>query len=135
MNFRILGWVSLALLVIAASPFWLKTINKYTFKTKAPAFLKLLKSLRGIHKIAGGALAVIAIIHGWMALSGQIRLHTGLITYIAIGLTALLGLKHHFAKKKDMRIFKAHRLVALISAALFLVHLIRPWLLFELFGV
>ena len=135
MDCRFLGWLSLALAAIATSPYWLRTLNKYTFKTKDPNFLKVIKFLRVIHKPAGAALAVIALIHGFLALSGQIRLHTGLMTYISIVLTALLGLRHHFSKKKDARIFKAHRIMALISVAFLLVHLIRPWLLMELFGV
>lgn len=133
MDFRVLGWVSVALAVIASAPYWLRTLNSWTFKTRDKRFLKLLKTLRPIHKVAGLLLAVIALYHGYLALNQNIKLHTGLLVYIAFFLTALLGVIHYF--KKDKRVFKGHKAMVVISFLLFILHLLAPWMLGQWFGV
>lgn len=133
MNFRLLGWVSVVLAVIASSPYWLRKLNSWTFKTKDKRFFRLLKFLRPVHKIAGIALAVISLYHGYLALGGRLRLHTGLLVYLSFLLTAILGALHYF--KKNKHVFKSHKIVALISFAFFLLHLISPWALYSWFGI
>ena len=133
MDFRVLGWISIVLVVIASSPYWLRKLNSWTFKTKDKRFIKLLKVLRPVHKAAGIALAAIALYHGWLALGGQIKLHTGLLVYLSFLLTAALGAVHFF--KKDKRVFKGHKAMVVISFALFLLHLIAPWALGQWFGI
>lgn len=64
MDFRVLGWISVALAVIASSPYWLKALNKWTFKTKDKRFLNLIKRLRPIHKAAGSA-CTLGFWHTW----------------------------------------------------------------------
>ena len=103
MDFRLLGWVSVALAVIASSPYWLRKLNSWTFKTKDKRFFRLLKFLRPVHKIAGIALAVISLYHGYLALGGRLRLHTGLLVYLCFLLIAFLGALHYF--KKNMHVF------------------------------
>lgn len=132
-DFRVLGWVSVALAVIASSPYWLRTLNSWTFKTKDKRFFKLLKTLRPIHKAAGILLALVSLYHGYLALSQNIRLHTGLLVYLAFLLTALLGTAHFF--KKDKRAFKGHKVMALVSFLLFGLHLLAPWALGQWFGI
>ena len=133
MDFRVLGWITLALAVIASSPYWLRTLNSWTVKTKDKRFMNFLKRLRKIHKPLGGLLAVIALVHGYMALSGRIALHTGLLVYLGFFLAAGLGLWHHL--KKNPKVFKAHKTVVLISFLLLALHLIKPWALGQWFGI
>ncbi|MDD4080814.1 MAG: hypothetical protein PHP02_05315 [Eubacteriales bacterium] len=133
MNFRVLGWISVALAVIASSPYWLRALNKWTFKTRDKRFLNLIKHLRPIHKAAGILLAATALVHGWMALGGRITLHTGLLVYLGFLLTVILGIAFFYAK--DRRAFKGHKVMALAGFLLFLLHLVRPWALGEWFGI
>lgn len=133
MNYKLLGWLSVALILIATAPYWLRKINQWTVKTKDKRFLNLIKRLRPIHRIAGVLLAIIALAHGWMALSGRIALHTGLLLYLALLLTAGLGAAFYF--KKDRRAFKGHKVMALVSVLLLLLHLIKPWALGQWFGI
>lgn len=72
MNYRVLGWISLTLAVIAAAPFWLRTLNQRTVKTRDKRFLSLIKRLRPAHKAAGLLLAFISLTHGWLALGGRL---------------------------------------------------------------
>ena len=131
--YAILGWTSIGLAVIASSPYWLRMLNNLTFKTKDKRFFSLLKFLRKIHKPLGLLLAVIAIIHGYLALNGNIRLHTGLLVYISFFLTAVLGGIHYRLKNKT--IFKFHKTMVLVSFLLLILHLAFPWALGQLFGL
>jgi uncharacterized membrane protein AbrB (regulator of aidB expression) len=133
MLYAILGLVSLGLAVIVSSPYWLRTLNNWTFKTKNKRFFSLIKFLRKLHRPLGLLLAVIAIVHGYVALNGQIRLHTGLLVYIGFLLTAVLGGIHY--KLKNKTVFKFHKAMALVSFLLLAVHLIFPWALGQLFGI
>ncbi len=97
------------------------------------AFFNLLKRLRPIHKTAGILLALVAGVHGLMALNGRLTLHTGSLVYLGFLLTVLLGIRHHF--KKDKRVFKGHKTMALISFLLFILHLVEPWALGKWFQI
>ena len=133
MDFRVLGWVSVGLAVISASPYWLRMLNKWTFKTRQKWFIKLLRTLRPIHKVAGLLLAVVALVHGYLALNQQIKLHTGTFVYLGFLLTVLLGIAHYY--KKDKQAFKGHKVMALASFLFFLLHLFEPWALGKWFGI
>ena len=133
MNYRVLGWISLTLAVIAAAPFWLRALNQRTVKTRDKRFLSLIKRLRPAHKAAGLLLAFISLTHGWLALSGRLALHTGLLVYAGLLLTALLGIWHYFAR--DRRVFRAHKTMAAVSFLLLLLHLIKPWAIGQWFGI
>ena len=133
MIYAILGWISVGLAVIASSPYWLRTLNNWTFKTRDKRFFSLLKFLRKLHKPLGLVLAGIAIAHGYLALGQQIRLHTGLLVYISFLLTVVLGGVHFRLKNKT--VFKFHKAMALVSFLLLLLHLIFPWALGQLFGI
>lgn len=132
-GFKLLGWVSVALAVVASSPYWLRTLNNWTFKTRDKRFFALLKFLRKLHKVLGLLLAAVALYHGFMALGGRIRLHTGLLAYAAFLLTALLGIWHHFRKNKT--VFKVHKATALAGFLFFALHLLEPWALGKWFGL
>lgn len=133
MDFRLLGWISVGLAVISASPYWLRMLNKWTFKTKKKWFTKLLRTLRPIHKATGLLLAAVALVHGYLALNQQIKFHTGSLVYLGFLLTVLLGIAHFY--KKDKRAFKGHKAMALVSFLFFLLHLIEPWALGKWFGI
>ena len=133
MDFRLLGWASIILAVIATSPWWLRKLNSLTFKTKDKRFTNLLKFLRKAHKVAGLLLAVVAIYHGWLALNGGLKLHTGTLVYLSFLLTVLLGIVHFY--KKDKKAFKGHKVMALLSVLLFALHLLKPWALGQWFGL
>jgi hypothetical protein len=130
--YAVLGWVSVALAAVATAPWWLRMLNKHVIKTKDKRFVSFIKFLRPVHKAAGILLAGIALYHGWVALGSQIRIHTGLLVYASFFLTAALGAVFYF--KKDKHAFKGHKVMALVSVVLFLLHLIRPWALGEWFG-
>lgn len=133
MDYRVLGWVSVTLAVLAASPYWLRMLNNWTFKTRDKRFINLLKVLRKVHKIAGLLLAAIALYHGYLALGRNLRLHTGLLVYLSFALTAGLGAIHLLVK--DKRAFKGHKVMALVSFLLFLLHLLKPNALSAWFGI
>lgn len=133
MDFRILGWLSAILALIATSPYWLRKLNSWTFKTKDKRFFAVLKFLRKAHKIAGLLLAAIAVYHGWLALNGRLRVHTGTLTYLSFLLTVLLGIAHFYTK--DKRALKGHRVMVLVSVLMFALHLLKPWALGQWFGL
>lgn len=133
--FAILGWLSLVLMLVAAGPFWLKTLNNWTIKSKSKGFNNFLKAARKYHRPAGYALAVIAIIHGYLALNNRIRLHTGLLVYIGFLAVVAIGIWQGKTKTHKKQLFKVHQLAAFISLLLFLLHLVEPWALGKWFNI
>lgn len=131
MNYRLLGYLTLFLLAVVTAPYWLRTLNNWTVKTKSKGFMEAIKLLRKLHKPLGILLAILAAWHGYSIL--RLNLHTGLVAFAAFVITALLGI-YHWAKK-DKRFFKAHRLMAMISVLLVAVHLLWPNALRQLFGL
>lgn len=132
MNYRLLGYISLVLLALATAPWWVRQLNAWTFKIKGKGFANLMKFLRKLHKAAGALLGVIALWHGFSAL-GTLRLHTGLLAYLAFVLTVVLGIIHW--RKKDKRVFKGHKAMVVVSAALLALHLLWPGAVWQLFKV
>ena len=126
--FRILGWASMALAVIASSPWWLRQLNGLTFKTRDKRFFNALKFLRKLHKPAGAALAAIAAVHWYLSVEYLgTSLVTGMLVFLSFFLTAFLG-GWHF-RKKNKTVFKLHKISVLASFLLFLLHRIAPYLL------
>ena len=121
--YSILGCLSVAILGVLVSPFVLNYINKNILNSKSKSIKKVVKFLRKLHKPLGITLAVVAIVHGYLAL-GSIRLHTGTILYTSILITAALGGSFYRLKKKNL--FKWHKRFAMISFILFLVHFFYP---------
>lgn len=132
MNYRLLGYISLFLLATVTAPWWLRKLNALTVKTKDKRFMAVVKFLRKIHKPVGIALVAIALWHGFSAL-GTLRLHTGLLAYLALVLTVVLGIIHW--RKKDKRVFKGHKVMVVVSAALLALHLLWPGAVWHLFRV
>ena len=131
--YKILGFINVALVVIITSPFWLRTLNKWTIKTKDKRFLDTIKFLRKLHKPLGITLAVIIVWHAYLALGGTFRLHTGLLAYIGFLLTVTVGGIYY--KKKGKTLFKVHKTLALVSVSLVLIHLIWPNAIWQIFGI
>ncbi len=130
--YKILGIISLILVIVITSPFWLRTLNSWTVKTKDKRFFNLLKFLRKLHKPLGLALAVLVIWHGTLAW-GWSRLHTGHLALIGFLITVILGGAHY--KLKNKKLFKAHKLMALISVLLLVLHRLWPSALWRIFGI
>ena len=131
MNYRLMGYLTLALLVIVTAPYWLRTLNQWTFKTKDKRFFNLLKFLRKLHKPLGLVLAALAAWHGYTIF--RLNLHTGLLAFISFVITAILGGMHY--KLKDKRIFKIHKIMAFVSVLLVALHLLWPGALRQVFGI
>lgn len=130
--YKILGIISLILVIVITSPFWLRTLNSWTVKTKDKRFFYLLKFLRKLHKPLGLALAVLVIWHGTLAW-GWSRLHTGHLALIGFLITVILGGAYY--KLKNKKLFKAHKLMALISVLLLVLHRLWPSALWRIFGI
>lgn len=130
MSFRILGRLSALLLIIQLLPFILNFLNRRFFKTKSPAWQKLMKTLRSSHKLSGALLLALAIFHGFWAL-GRISLHTGSVLYLALFVTAALG--GAFLRTRKKQLFMLHRTAGLLMAALLALHYFFPWAFSNLF--
>ena len=131
--YKILGYINVALVVIITAPYWLRTLNKWTIKTKDKRFLDTIKFLRKLHKPLGIALALIIAWHGYLALFGTIRLHTGLLAYIGFLLTVTAGGIYY--RKKGKQLFKLHKTLALVSMLLVILHLLWPGAIWQIFGI
>ncbi|MHC1786553.1 MAG: hypothetical protein AB9880_05810 [Christensenellales bacterium] len=130
--YKILGIINVVLVVIITAPYWLRTLNKWTLKTKDKRFLDAIKFLRKLHKPLGITLALMIAWHGYLAL-GAIRLHTGLLAYIGFLLTVTVGGIYY--RKKGKQLFKLHKALALSSVILVLIHLLWPNAIWQIFGI
>lgn len=120
--YSILGYISSLLLIILISPFILRTLNK-KFIGNNKKITEIVKKLKKIHKVAGALVAVIAIIHGYMAMGG-FRLHTGSILYISMIISIVFGIL--FAIKKKKQFLNLHKTFVFITIILWAVHILFP---------
>ncbi|WP_422484884.1 hypothetical protein [Gudongella sp. DL1XJH-153] len=127
--YSVLGWLNVVILGVILSPYILNFLNRKFFKTQNKAFRDTVKILRRLHKPLGVAIAVFALVHGYLALGG-FRLHTGSLLYLSIFLTALLGGSFYKLKKKTL--FVWHKRMALLSFLLLILHLFYPSALYYL---
>lgn len=127
--YSVLGWLNVVILGVILSPFALNFLNRRLFKTQNKIFRDTVKFLRRLHKPFGVAMAVLALVHGYLALGG-IRIHTGSLLYASIFMTALLGGSFYRLKKRTLFIW--HRRMALVSFLLLLLHLLYPSALYYL---
>lgn len=79
--------------------------------------------LKKIHRPAGMLLAVVALVHGYLAL-GALRLHTGTLLYVLMFITMALGAAFYAKKKKQL--LSLHRALALGTVVLLAVHYFFP---------
>jgi cytochrome b561 len=121
--YRILGWINITLLVLILTQFLLNYTNRKFIKTDNKTFKKFQKIFKTIHKPLGLALAVLAPIHGYMALGG-FRLHTGSLLYLSLIITATLGGSFYRLRKKVL--FLWHKRIAGLTVLLLLIHIFFP---------
>jgi len=130
--YEVLGWLNIGLIATMTAPYWLREINKRTFKYKGGVYAKCIKALRWIHKPLGFLIIILAPIHGYLALGG-LRLHTGSLVFAMLFFTGLLGLSFYFTKKKVL--FKWHKAFALTIFIFLAIHLLFPSALYTLFKI
>ncbi len=127
--YSVLGWLNVVVLAVILSPYVLGFLNRKFFKTKSKGFRDAMKFLRRLHKPLGVTLAILALVHGYLAMGG-FRLHTGSLLYLSIFITALLGGSFYRLKKRSL--FTWHKRMALLSFLLLLLHLLYPSALYYL---
>ncbi len=128
--YAVLGWINATILVVLLLPFLLSFLNRHLIRTKNVKYLNFTKIARNFHKPLGITLAVLAPIHGYLALGG-FRLHTGTLLYLSAFATSVLG--GSFYKLKKRPLFLWHKRMAAITVALLLLHIIMPSALYYLF--
>ncbi|MEL7603419.1 MAG: hypothetical protein AAGU77_09720 [Bacillota bacterium] len=129
--YRILGYLNAALFVLITSPYWLRRVNQWALHIRSAGFMKLLKLLRAMHKPLAALLLISAAVHGYLAL-GSLRPHTGSLVFLVLLVTGSLGLASY--KKKKPSLFKWHKGMALVVAALIALHILAPGALYYIFG-
>ncbi|MCR3956971.1 MAG: hypothetical protein NUK57_11800, partial [Gudongella sp.] len=127
--YSVLGWLNVVVLAVILLPYILNFLNRKFIKTQNQGFRNTVKLLRRLHKPLGLALAILALVHGYLAL-GSLRLHTGSLLYLSIFITALLG--GSFYKLKKRALFTWHKRMALVSFLLLLLHIFYPSALYYL---
>lgn len=127
--FSILGYLSVALLLILVAPYILRIANKKFFKNNEK-IKKIIKELKKIHKPAGILVAILSIIHAYMIFGLKFNLHTGTLVYLSMFITIIFGVLFGYKKKKlflDM-----HKTFVLLTVALLAIHLFFPSALYYL---
>ena len=126
--YKILGYISSALLALLVLPYVLRIINtKYLKRNKS--INNVIKVLKKYHKVFGAAALILSLIHGYMALGG-FRLHTGSLLFMSMALAAITGIL--FSKKKKKSFLTLHRAFSVLSVALLGLHFFFPSALFYL---
>jgi hypothetical protein len=121
--YSILGWLNVVILGVLVTPYVLNFANRKFLKFKNKSLKNIVKVFRKFHKPLGLTLAVVAIVHGYLAL-GSLRIHTGSLLYLSVIITAAFG--GSFYKLKKRVLFKMHKIFAGISILLLLLHLFYP---------
>ncbi len=121
--YSFLGWLNVIVFGVLVAPYVLKFLNKNYIKSGNSKIKNIIKFLRKLHKPLGISLAIIALVHGYLAL-GSLRLHTGSILYVSIIITSVLGGSFYKLKKKTL--FTWHKRFALISLIILMIHLLYP---------
>nr|WP_314459238.1 hypothetical protein [uncultured Clostridium sp.] len=125
--YEVLGIISAVLFVIVMMPFLLRHFNRIFFKGKNRMIASWRMWFRKIHKPAGCGLAVISLVHGYLAL-GSIRLHTGTLAWIVSIAAVILGV--FFSIKKKAVYLVWHRRAALLAILFIALHLLVPGALY-----
>jgi len=118
--YKVFGFINIALVVLATSPYWVRKLNQWFFHRKGPGFTKLMKVLRVAHKPLAVALLASIVVHGWLAV-GAVRLNTGTLAGSLFIITAVFGLLFYLMHK--LPLLKWHRALALVAVLAMAVHL------------
>ncbi len=129
--YSFLGWFFVAILAVMILPYVLKLIMKHSENARKNAHLKmLLKTTRKMHKYIILIILVLAPVHAYLALGGNLQLHTGSLLYLGILLASIGGFI--FYKTKNKNLIKVHRLGDALVLILLFIHLVYPNLLWTL---
>ncbi|MDO4712036.1 MAG: hypothetical protein Q4A75_08660 [Peptostreptococcaceae bacterium] len=128
--YKILGYLSSALLGLLFAPYLLRVINK-KFLNDDPKIKSVVRSLKKIHPIVGLTFAVISLFHGYSALGG-FRLHTGSLVYGMAVIAIIFGAMFSVKKKKQYLIM--HKSFTAMTFILWTVHILFPSALYYLFN-
>lgn len=121
--YKFLGWTNVFILFLLVLPCILTFYNKMLRKGSFKLIVTIL-FLKKLHKKLGILLLFMPLLHGYMVLR-EIPFHTGSVLYLFILLTIIHGAIYSQFKKKIH--FKLHKILAIISCLLFLLHLSFPW--------
>lgn len=125
--YEVLGIISAALFVMVMLPFLLRHFNRIFFNGKNRMIARWRMWFRKIHKPAGFGLAVISLVHGYLAL-GSIRLHTGTLAWLVSIFAVILGILFSIKKKAVYLVW--HRRAALLAILFIALHLLVPGALY-----
>ncbi len=129
--YSFLGWFFVVILALMVLPYLLKLLMKHSEKARKNKTLKMiLKSTRKMHRYIILIVLLLAPVHAYLALGGNLQLHTGSLLYLSILLTAVGGFV--FYKTKNKKVIKFHKLGAVLVLILLFIHLVYPNLLWTL---
>ena len=116
-----LGWVNIALVIIAGLLFMLRRMNKLIYTNKNATLKKIVKFLSRIHPYIGITLLITAYIHGELALGTIFKVHTGSLAWTIIFIMMLIAL---IGKRFRIKYWlKLHRTLAILLMFSVLLHL------------
>lgn len=121
--YKFLGWINVFILFLLTLPCILTFYNKL-LKNASFKLIVMILFLKKLHKNLGILLLFMPLLHGYMALR-EILLHTGSVLYLFILLTIIHGAIYSQFRKKFHLNF--HKILAVISCLLFLLHISFPW--------
>lgn len=127
--YKVLGWFNVIILLLLIAPCILSLYNKLLHKASFK-LLFIILSLKRFHKGLGILLLFTPLVHGYMALN-EMPFHTGSLLYLFILLTIIHGAIYSQFRKKLH--FNLHKILAIISIFLFLLHLSFPWAFSSIF--
>jgi hypothetical protein len=115
----------LLLIYLLAFPLFLE-YNKRFAKGKKPWLNKLVKYGRKYHPIAGVALILLGMLHGYMKLNGQLSFHTGSLLLLLLVINGFIGFAYKKSRKKSIAL--VHRISGVAILLSFILHYVRPWI-------
>ena len=121
--YKFLGWTNVLILFLLVCPYILTFYNKI-LKKGSFKLIVIILFLKKLHKKLGILLIFMPLLHGYMAL-GEIPFHTGSILYLFILLTIIHGAIYSQFRKRIH--YNIHKMLAIFSCLLFLIHLGFPW--------
>ncbi|SCY33337.1 hypothetical protein [Alkaliphilus peptidifermentans] len=116
----LLGWINIFLILTMAMIYPIKMQYQ---RTRNKDLLAVYKRVKIAHPFVGGAIIIIAFVHGYLQL-GTLRMHSGLyvlITIALMGIIALIGPRIKVLRKRWRSI---HRLLFLPLIILILLHVL-----------
>ncbi|MEI7942078.1 MAG: hypothetical protein WCH76_02790 [Candidatus Riflemargulisbacteria bacterium] len=117
-----LGFLNVALLFLTVFLFLGKKINEYLFKGKSKLFKSFVQISHHWHIYTAIMLILTALLHGYLALDGQIYFHSGYVLFLSIIFAIIGGISFKILKNKN--ILQIHKLFAVIITLLLIWHIL-----------